>query len=178
MNISRCIRKKSLRRGLTLMEAVIALGVIAFAVPLIVAASSQSSKSRVSAEADTRSAWLAQDLQRQLIDSWNDRVTIAFPTKPLFPDFGTATSPIVLLYDNDGTFIQTGTPQEFTNGSTNQRASYLISVYGTGATPNNLTTAEKNLSKVTISIENPAKAKAPIRNRNVFTMLIPRQTAP
>ncbi len=178
MNISRCIRKKSLRRGLTLMEAVIALGVIAFAVPLIVAASSQSSKTRVSAEADTRSAWLAQDLQRQLIDSWNDRQTIAFATKPQFPDFSTASSPTVLIYDNDGALLQSGTTQEFTNGSSNPKASYIVTIYGTGATPNNLTTAEKNLSKVTISIENPAKAKAPIRNRNVFTMLIPRQTAP
>ena len=173
MNISFSNQKKSLRRGLTLMEAVIALGVIAFAVPLIVAATSQSSKTRISAEADTRSAWLAQDVQRQLIDSWNDRVT-----KPMFPDFGTATSPIVLLYDNDGAFVQTGTPQEYTNGSTNQRASYLVSVYGIGTTPNNLTTTERNLSRVIISVENSAKAMATKRNRNVFTLLIPRQTSP
>jgi type II secretory pathway pseudopilin PulG len=178
MNISFSNQKKSLRRGLTLMEAVIALGVIAFAVPLIVAATSQSSKTRISAEADTRSAWLAQDVQRQLIDSWNDRVTITFPTKPMFPDFGTASSPIVLLYDNDSAFVQTGTPQEYTNGSTNQRASYLVSVYGIGTTPHNLTTTERNLSRVIISVENSAKAMATKRNRNVFTLLIPRQTSP
>ena len=177
MNISRGNQNKRHHRGLTLMEAVIAKGVIAFALPLIVAATSQSAKTRISAEADTRSAWLAQDVQRQLIDRWNDRTSVAFAAKPQFPDFASATTPIVILYDNDGVFIQEGTPLEFANGSTNERASYLVTVYGVGTTPNNLTTTENNLSRVIISVENSAKASATKRSRNVFTMLIPHQTA-
>jgi hypothetical protein len=40
------------------MEAVIAIGIVAVAVPLILAATSAASKSRINSEADTRAAWI------------------------------------------------------------------------------------------------------------------------
>jgi hypothetical protein len=45
-------------RGSSLIEAVIAMGVLAIAIPLVFAALAESGKSGMSAEAETRSTWI------------------------------------------------------------------------------------------------------------------------
>lgn len=51
-------RISSPSRGSSLIEAVIAMGVLAVAIPLVFAALAESGKSGVSAEAETRSTWI------------------------------------------------------------------------------------------------------------------------
>jgi Tfp pilus assembly protein PilV len=50
--------KSSLRRGSSLIEAVLAIGVMAVAVPLVFAALAESGKSAMASEAETRSSWI------------------------------------------------------------------------------------------------------------------------
>ncbi len=64
------------RPGMTLMEVVIAIGVVAFVVPLILAATGSAGSSRRDAEADTRSAWIAKEVQRQMILKWSEDQTV------------------------------------------------------------------------------------------------------
>jgi hypothetical protein len=160
------------------MEAVIALGVIAVAVPLILATTTSGARTRVQAEADTRSAWLAQDLQRQLTDSWKNIPSPAFVTKPIFPQFSSPESPTVLLFDNEGAFLASGTSEEYTKGSTNPKAFYLVALHGVSQTAFNITGGGDSMSKVTISVENSARAAKQKRTANSFVVLIPRQTSP
>ena len=170
--------KRHRHRGLTLMEAVIALGVIAVAVPLILAATTSGARTRVQAESDTRSAWLAQDLQRQLTDSWKNIPSPAFVKKPIFPQFSSQENPTVILYDNEGAFLAVGTPEDYTKGSTNPKAVYLIALHGVSQTAYNITGGGDSMSRVTISVENSARAPKQKRTANSFVVLIPRQTSP
>lgn len=176
MNLTHTTLRKW-RRGLTLMEAVVAIGVVAVAVPLILGATSVSSKTRIAAEAETRASWMAQEGFRQLTAAWQNLKSPAFPTKPSFPTFGSVTAPVILLYNAEGSLLGQGTASDYEQGSRNPQAVYLVSVYGIGQKANNLQTGEENLSRVTISVENSARAPKAKRSSSSFTLLIPRQTA-
>ena len=76
------------QRGMTLMEVVIAIGVVAFVIPLILAATGSAGNSRRNAEADTRSVWLAREVQQQVLSKWADPVRESAITNALtFPTF-------------------------------------------------------------------------------------------
>jgi type II secretory pathway pseudopilin PulG len=178
MNLRSFRRLSRRHRGLTLMEAVVALGVIAVAVPLILGATSVSARTRTNAETDTRSAWLARTVQKELTDSWRDLPTPMFPTKPPFPTVGTVTAPEVLLFDRDSNYLGRGSSSDYTDGTRNDKAVYLVSLYATGQAPANLNTSDNSLSRVQITVAH--YARAPLGKRNTFSyiILIPRQTSP
>lgn len=166
----------SKQRGFTLMETVIALGIIAFAVPIILAATSNGSKSRRNGEAETRSAWIATDLQRTLTEAWRDIPHEAFAPPPVFPDFSAANAPLVFHYDNNGKFLEVGNNAEFQNGTKLPRSVYLVTIYGVGRDPQNLnSTPRKQLSLVTIDVHFPAQAPLGRRQISTYNVMIPRQ---
>lgn len=165
-------------RGLTLMEAVIAIGIVAVAVPLILAATSAASKSRINSEADTRSAWIAKETQRQLTDAWRGMPNTYFSTKPAFPTFSSETEPLVLLFNQSAGLIGPGNPEIYATGSSNPEAYYMVTVHGEAAIPSTADQADNSLSKVSISVEHSAKSPRAKRNSNPFLVLIPRQTSP
>lgn len=57
------------QRGSSLIEAVLAMGVLAVAIPLVFGALAESWKSSISAEAETRSAWIVQTCMDEIRDS-------------------------------------------------------------------------------------------------------------
>lgn len=152
-------------RGMTLMEVVIAIGVVAFAIPLILAATGSSNSSRRNAEADTRSAWLVREVQRQILAKWatppresDIAATLAFPA------FSTSAAPLVLAYDADGKFLAEGTAADLTAASKIPKAVYLIAVHGETHTPPG--SSAGSLSLLHIRVLHPAKA-APA-SRSIF----------
>jgi type II secretory pathway pseudopilin PulG len=165
-------------RGLTLMEAVIAIGIVAVAVPLILAATSAASRSRINSEADTRAAWIAKETQRQLTDAWRDLPATYFSTKPAFPAFSSEAEPLVLLFNQSAGLIGPGNAEVHASGSSNPEAYYMVTMYGEAAIPSTADQADNTLSKVFISVEHNAKSPRSKRNSNPFLVLIPRQTAP
>lgn len=172
-------RKPRLRyRGLTLMEAVIALGVIAFAVPLVLSATAISTRTRINAETDTRSAWLARVVQRELTDAWRALPSTMFTPAPAFPNFASATEPEVLLFDAEGRFLARGNNNDYRNGSRNPNAVYLISVHSQRQSPANITTNENLLARVQITVAHHAKAPLAKRVPCTYSILIPRQMTP
>lgn len=178
MNLRSFRRFLKRHRGLTLMEAVVALGVIAVAVPLILSATAVSTRTRMNAETDTRSAWLARTVQQELTSAWRDLPSALFPVKPTFPNLGSPTAPEVLLFDADGQFLARGTADDFLNGVRNNRAVYLVSLHAQKQNPANLTSNEDLLSRVQITIAHPAQGPRPKRVSSTYTVLIPRQTSP
>jgi type II secretory pathway pseudopilin PulG len=165
-------------RGLTLMEAVIAIGIVAVAVPLILAATSAASKSRINSEADTRAAWIAKETQRQLIDAWRGLPDTYFATKPAFPAFSSETEPLVLLFNQSAGLIGPGNAEVYASGSSDPEAFYMVAMRGEAAIPSTADLADNSLSKVFISVEHSAKSPRSKRTSNPFLVLIPRQTAP
>lgn len=179
MNLRSHRRFLKRHRGLTLMEAVVAIGVIAVAVPLILSATAVSTRTRTNAETDTRSTWLARTVQQELTAAWRDLPSPLFPTKPAFPNLGSPTAPEVLLFDADGQFLARGTGDDFLNGVRgNPRAVYLVSLHARKQNPANLTSNEDLLSHVEITVAHPAQGPQPKRITCSYTLLIPRQTSP
>jgi type II secretory pathway pseudopilin PulG len=178
MNLHHHRTSRHRHRGLTLMEAVIALGIIAVAVPLVLSATAVSSRTRINAETDTRSAWLARTVQRELTDAWRTLPSAMFTPAPTFPNFASATAPEVLLFDAEGRFLARGNGNDYTNGSRNPNAVYLVSVHSQRQNPANITTNENLLARVQITVAHNAKSPLAKRIPCSYTVLIPRQIAP
>lgn len=157
------------RPGMTLMEVVIAIGIVAFVIPLILAATGSAGNSRRSAEADTRSAWLVKQVRQEILAKWAEPeqesvIEAAFP----YPAGGAGSSTAVLVYDNGGEFISEGTPADISAPSTIANAAYLISVTAEPHSPPNgvLPATAEPMALISITIRHPAKA-AP-GNRSTF----------
>jgi type II secretory pathway pseudopilin PulG len=61
--------KTSENRGSSLIETVIAMGVLAVAIPLVFGALAESGKSNVSSEAETRSTWIVPACMEEILAS-------------------------------------------------------------------------------------------------------------
>lgn len=156
------------------MEVVVALGVIAFTVPIILSATGAATSSKSSAEADTRSAWLAKEAQRQIIASWDDGENSAISTDLDFPDFGSKAAPNILLYDIEGEFIAEGDSSDLTASSATDGAAYIVTFYGESHTPPNLTGSSDTLSYLHVKILHPAKAVPDLRKVYSYNILSPK----
>lgn len=178
MNVRSPHRPTSQARGFTLLEACVTLGVIALTVPLILAATSLSARTRMNAEADTRSAWLARTVQEELTDAWRNQPTTLFPSKPAFPNFASAAEPELLLFDQDGNFLTRGSVNDHANGSSHNKAVYLLSLHTTEHKPANILSNQNDLTRVEITVTHPARAPLAKRTTFSYIVLIPRQTAP
>lgn len=171
----RDFRKTHTRRGLTLMEVVIAIAVIAFAIPLVLAMSKSAGDSRINAEADTRSAWLAREVQRGIIAAW------ANPPRPSvlgeaidFPAFADETAPEILVYDSDGNFLTKGGNSDLNGRSTIPNATYLVAVHADAHIPSDAAVASDNLALIRIRILHPAKAQPGNRREFHYYLLSTR----
>jgi hypothetical protein len=134
---------------MTLSEVVIAIALIAFSVPLILAATTAAHRSRLAAEADTHSAWIVRDVQRRIINQWsgttqNKGLDASFP----FPTTGSPKAVMELSYKQDGTLISDDMNQ----------AVYLVFVQAERyeQAPDHSTVS--SLALLSIQIQHPAKA--------------------
>jgi type II secretory pathway pseudopilin PulG len=63
------VTKTSKKRGSSLIETVIAMGVLSVAIPLVFGALAESGKSGMSAEAETRSTWIVPACMEEILAS-------------------------------------------------------------------------------------------------------------
>ncbi len=161
---------------MTLMEVVIAIGVVAFVVPLILATTGSAGRSRLNAEADTRSTWIARQVQREIIAKWATPVQDSvIQTGIAFPSFASKGSPEILAYDSDGNFISKATSQDLDGPSKIPKAVYLVSFYAEAYNPPNSSGTVNNLSLVHISVHHPAKALKTNRSVHRYNLISPSQ---
>lgn len=165
--------------GMTLMEVVIAIGIMAFAVPLIFTAISSAGASRLAAEADTRSVWLAREVQRQMLLKWSDDssvsdqsvITASFP----FPQTGTGDSTQTLIFDNEGEFVSEGSTSDQEAPSAISGAAYVVTISAEAYTPPGTTSGQDTLAKVRIDVANPAKTAPGQRSQYRYVFITTRQ---
>lgn len=158
-------RKYMPKPGMTLSEVVIAIGIIAFSIPLILAATAGAHRSLQAAEADTRSAWLVRDAQRRIISAWSYSAPTAHLDTPLaFPSADTPEATLELCYKHDGTFLAEDSNQ----------AVYLVTVEAEPymAAVNN--SSAQPLALVSIKIEYPAKASPNKRKKLSYQFISTR----
>ena len=169
--------------GMTLMEVVIAIAVVAFVVPLILAATGSAGSSRRSAEADTRSAWIARQVQQELIVSWGEHPEKSvFGDKPSIPrSFPTWPSqrktPEILLFDSDGEFIAKGSGADLESASQVKDATYIVAAYSEEYNPPNLPAIANSLCILHIRIIHPAKANPGNRSTFRYNLITTKQGA-
>lgn len=168
-------RKRRARRGMTLMEVVIAIGVIAFVIPLILAATGTSGNSRRNAEADTRSVWLAREVQRQVLSKWAEPARESVITDSIaFPEFSSEASPLVLAFDAQGEFISEGNAQDLSAPSKIAKAAYLVAIHGETHTPPGAAGAAGLFSLLHIRVLSPAKASPTVRSTYRYSLVTTR----
>ena len=79
-----------MNRGSSLVEAVVAMGVLAVAIPLVFGALVESGKSNIASEAETRSTWIVPACMEEILASREGKPQFFTPTKvgQVFPPAG------------------------------------------------------------------------------------------
>jgi hypothetical protein len=150
---------------MTLAEVVIAIAIISFSIPLILAATGEAHRSRQASEVDTRSTWLVRDVQRRITHMWSEN-TLLYGLKHPFP-FPSADSPnvtIELRYKQDGTLI----------ADDREQAVYLVSVQAEAYNQKPDHFPRSSLALVTIKIQHPAKSTSNKRTKLTYQFLSTR----
>ena len=156
---------KALSRGFSLVEVVLALGVIAFALVGIMGLFPVAMKSAQESQRETRATLIAQQIFSDLrVSSGTNRFVISGPaannTNGLSLAFATN---LYLAFDANGAPLAPVAPTDFSNSYPDVSALFLANI----AVDTN--TGIPNLSRVQATVESPAAA--PAANRSKFTFV-------
>ncbi|WP_386818075.1 type IV pilus modification PilV family protein [Luteolibacter algae] len=154
-------------QGMTLMEVVIAIAVVAFVVPIIIAATGVTSRSRSQAEADTRSAWIVRKIQQEISAKWAEPMHKSFISADFkFPEGAGETSSAILLFDKEGKFLEEGNDQAFEKSLENTEAVYVVKVSAEryGQVENRRVHPKGGFSLMRIEVAHPAKSAVSARD--------------
>lgn len=170
MNISFPTTAK--RSGATLVEAVIAVGVLAIAIPLVFGTIAESGKSGMSAQAETRSTWMIPVCMQEIQDSRNGkpRYFTATTTGQAFPPAGQIWA---LAFNQEGRPVGKISSAEYDKGlkSLNgQPVRYVATMAATQVPPE---PAQRNMLRVDIFIEYPSASPSKKRQKFAFHTRIP-----
>lgn len=162
------------RRGASLIEAMIAVGVLAVALPLVFGTFVESGRVSMSAEAETRSGWIVPACLAE-IDASRDGTTAYFTatqTGDSFPDAGEVWA---LGFNREGEVVGKITKSDYDTGvrpTGENPVRYIATLTATpeaeGDTPGDL-----RMMRTTIALEFPASAPAEKRNSLKFHTRIP-----
>lgn len=168
--------KRRIRRGMTLMEVVIAIGIVAFVIPVILTMTASSGDSLRNSEADTRSVWLVREVQREILSKWAEPARESVITESLtFPTFASEPSPLILAFDSGGKFLDEGTAQDLSAPSNIPKATYLVTVFGEAYNPPGGAGTPGFLSMLRIRVLHPAKSAPASRSAHRYSLITTRQ---
>lgn len=158
--------------GASLIEVVIAIGVLAVAVPLAFATIAKSSQNSANARAETRCAWIIPACLDEIDAATLGKSTLLPPRTPgqAYPASG---NPIVLAFTEDGRPVATLDPTSYRRGIAsinNQPARYLVTLSATRY-PNQPTT--DTMLNLHLVVEYPATAPSHKRSKIDFHSRIP-----
>lgn len=159
--------------GLTLMEVVVALAVMAIALPLILSASVVAMRTRGHAEADTRSAWLARQIQRELWQAWSGQASPIFPRKPTVSVSAQEETAEILLFDREGNYLKRGELWDLREGTSENSAAYLVRLHAMLPPSSNSSAFDSNkLVLIELWVEHSARAPQHKRSAQSYRFLI------
>jgi hypothetical protein len=163
------LKSNKLCRGSLLIEAVIAIGVLAVAVPLVFGAMAEAGKSGMSSKAETRSTWIVPLCMEEIQASRAGRSRYFSQTKAgeTFPSSGDVWA---LGFSKEGRLVGQIAKADYDRGTEGTGIVYIASISSfaasipTGATP--MLTAK-------VSLEYPAAAPSVRRQKLDFYSRIP-----
>lgn len=160
------------KRGSSLIEAVIAVGVLAVAVPLVFAAIAESGKSSISSEAETRSTWIVPACMDE-IEASRDGKPQYFTATSATETFPPAGEVWAFAFSGDGRPVGKLSKAAYDKGTKDldgQPIRYIASLSST-ATPTEPGVTPMNL--VRISLEFPSTSTAERRQKLDFYTHVP-----
>lgn len=160
------------RRGSSLVEAVIAMGVLAVAIPLVFGALVESGNSNVSSEAETRSTWIVPACMEEILASREGKPQFFTPTTvgQIFPPAGDVWA---LAFSADGKpigKIAKGTYDKGTKTLNGKTVRYIATLASeTTPTPSGATP----MQRAKITLEYPSALPVAKRQKLEFYTRIP-----
>jgi hypothetical protein len=161
------------KKGASLVEAIIAVGVLAVAVPLVFATMAESGESGLSAQAETRSSWIVPACMEELqlaMKGTSMHIGELTPTK----DFPAAGGIVALAFAGEGGVLGKVEPSAYESGlrEINGRpVRYIASM--SGSLPKQFNDENPQCLTVVITIEYPAAAPAAKRQKIDFHTRLP-----
>lgn len=164
------------RRGSSLVEAVIAVGVLSVAIPLVFGTFAASGKTAMSAEAETRCVWIVPACLAE-IDASRDGSSEHFETTSAGEAFPAAGQIWALGFGAEGESLGKVSKADYDKGVKATGKTPVRYIASLSASPETTTStgssATPRLLRTTIAVEYPAAAPAAKRSRIEFHTRIP-----
>ena len=162
-------------RGSSLIETVIAMGVLAVAIPLVFGALAESGKSTLAAEADTHSTWIIPACMAEIQASRNGSPQFFSNTvtNETFPPQGEVW---VLAFSKEGLPIGKITQSDYAIGIKQidrKPIRYLAKLSAEHPPSTEMNLGQTPILRVLISLEFPATSPAAKRQKREFYTRIP-----
>jgi type II secretory pathway pseudopilin PulG len=170
MNVS--CSHPAIRSGATLVEAVIAVGVLAIAIPLVFGTIAESGKSGISAQAETRSTWMIPVCMEEIQASraGKPRYFTATVAGQTFPPNGQVWA---IAFNQEGRPVGKISSAEYEKGLKtigNESVRYIATL---AATQVPVEAGQRQMLRVDIFIEYPSATPARKRQKFAFHTRIP-----
>lgn len=164
--------KTSRARGSSLIETVIAMGVLAVAIPLVFGALAESGKSGMSAEAETRSTWMIPACMEEIQASREGRPQF-FTSTTIGETFPPAGDVWALAFSAEGKPVGKISKAVYDKGTKevdNKPVRYMVLISAATITP---PTGVTPMLRTRLSLEYPSAAPAAKRQKLEFYTHIP-----
>jgi type II secretory pathway pseudopilin PulG len=163
---------KAKRSGATLIEAVIAVGVLAVAIPLVFGTIAESGKSSMSAQAETRSTWMVPVCMEEIQASRDGKPRYFSPTVAgeAFPPAGQVWA---LAFNQEGRPIGKLTATQYEKGVKTLDGKPVRYMATMAAVKVPLETGKLPMLRVDVFIEYPSASPAKKRQKLAFHSRIP-----
>lgn len=160
------------RRGSTLVEAVIAVGVLAVAIPMVFGALAKSGKSGMAAQAETRSTWMIPACMDEIRASREGcpRYFTTTATGEIFPPAGDVWA---LAFSAEGKVIGTLSKSLYDSGTRTLNGQSVRYIAAMSAVKETSTSGANPMLRVDITLEYPAVQKSAKREKLDFHTRIP-----
>jgi hypothetical protein len=160
------------KRGATLVEAVIAVGVLAVAIPLVFGAIAEAGKTGGNAQAETRSTWIVPVCLDEIRASRDGKPRFFTTTKPgeTFPSAGDVWA---LAFSEDGNPIGKISKSDYDKGLRNLDGKPVRYIASMAASQVPAKPGVAPMLRLTVSLEYPSSARAAKRAKLDFHSRIP-----
>jgi type II secretory pathway pseudopilin PulG len=162
----------ALNRGSTLIEAVLAMSILAVAIPLVFGVIAESSKSSYSSEAETFSNWIVPVCMDQ-IQASRDGKSAYFPTTLPQESFPLENEVWALGFSPEGKTVNKITVQEYEKGITKLNGQSIRYIASLSSSSTQKDTMAVPMMRAKISLEHPAAAPVHKREKFIFYTQIP-----